>query len=134
MRKLAITAALLMGLSACGHDAPPPAPTVTPPADEFDNLVRLDFPEDIQTVDHAAQYLLTGSGYQIDWQCGQCTYSNFLKDKPVSPLAFRPQQVTTLRRALVIIVGSEGQLIVNRDTKRVSLTLLRKSEIANEVS
>lgn len=129
-RQLTVLAVMALMLTACAKHHAPKAITPVATADEFENLVRLVFPSDVETVEHAATYLLTGTGFKLDWACSECSYAGFLKDKPISPLAYRPDETTTLRRALVLIVGSEGRVIVNRDTKKVSLTLVRHSELA----
>ena len=121
----AIMIASALALSGClGRAEVPAAKTAVRTADKFEAFVRLDFPQDIVTVEDAATYLLTGTGYKLDWSCTDCNRVRALRTKPVSPLARRPQLVASLKTALVLIVGTKGRISIDRDAQTVTLTLI----------
>jgi hypothetical protein len=123
MSKFAFILSTLLLATACTPKPPViTTPFVQPPA--LESLVRLNLPNAIISVDEGAKYLLQGTGYKVTWDCGECQYSKIIKTKPVSPLFFQPNETATLKQALVLLVGSQGKLLIDEENKLVSLTFV----------
>jgi hypothetical protein len=101
----------LLALAAC-QAAPPSTPVVvTPPTAvaPLDLLTRLTLPPSAQTVAGAAAYLLEPTGYRL---VAASPESAEIARKPISPLGLRPQ-LTTIKRALVLVAGSNTRLLID---------------------
>lgn len=122
MKRLTVSAVLLL-LAACqspsdGSDSSAVAPpTPVPP---LDMLTRMTLPAKVATVEEAAAYLLEPSGYRLAVSCAGCPpEAAEIARKPISPLGLKPQ-LTTIKRALVLIAGSDARLIVDDQRREVS--------------
>ena len=88
------------------------------------SLTRMNFPSDLLTVGEAVNWLLKPTEYELRLTCPGCSPDAYLiTSDPVSPLAF-PGQITTIRRALVLVAGSDSRLVVDETNKLVSFDFM----------
>jgi len=122
MTRLAAVA-IILALAAC-QPMPPAAlettsiapPTVPP----LEMLTRTRIPPSAHTVEQAASYLLEPAGYRLVLSCAGCpAEAAEIGRKPISPLALKPQ-LTTIKRALVLVAGSDAHLVVDDNARLVS--------------
>jgi len=123
MRRLALIAVLL-ALAAC---QPMPqgateSTTLAPPkVAPLDMLTRTRIPPSARNVEQAAAYLLEPTGYRLALSCVGCpAEAAEIGRKPISPLGLR-SQLTTIKRALVLVAGSDAHLVVDDRARLVSL-------------
>lgn len=97
-------------------DAPTPLASVQP----LERLTRTRLPPSARTVEQAASWLLEPSGYRLLLVCAGCpAEAAEIGRKPVSPLGLKPQ-LTTIKRALVLVAGSDVRLLVDDQSRLVS--------------
>lgn len=125
MKRLAPIAALLV-LAGCQAsspslvDTPAPLPSVQP----LERLTRTRIPPSVRTVEQAASWLLEPSGYRLLLVCSGCPVEAAeIGRKPVSPLGLKPQ-LTTIKRALILVAGSDVRLLVDDQSRLVSFGYL----------
>ncbi|MGE5515983.1 MAG: hypothetical protein ACM31D_09185 [Bacteroidota bacterium] len=114
--------ALALWLAACQAPAPgfPDAPEPLASAQPLERLTRTRIPPSARTVEQAASWLLEPSGYHLVLVCDGCPSEAVeIGRKPVSPLGLKPQ-ITTIKRALVLVAGSEVRLLVDDKSRLVS--------------
>ena len=126
MTRTLLIAAATLALSGCteipqlAHALPilvAPDPKPLPP---LELLTRLQLPGSVHTVRDAAEYLLEPSGYRLVTGCEHCpAEGSEIARKPISPLGLRPQ-ITTIKRAVLLVSGSGVHLLVDDDAKEVA--------------
>ncbi|WP_282611041.1 hypothetical protein [Pelagibius sp. Alg239-R121] len=132
MRKVFFCLTPLILLSACANPKTPPITTATPAATQqtpgLNMLTRLKIPEDYKTVGQAAAWLLRPTGYLLVVDCPGCAPEAVrLADDPISPLAVRPE-LTSVTRALLLVLGSDGRLIVDHENRLVSFGFFERGK------
>jgi hypothetical protein len=125
MRRLAL--ATLVALSGCAELPQLPVeipfmaqadPSALP---QLDLVTRLQLPAYVHTVQDAAEYLLEPSGYRLVTTCPRCPpEAPEIARKPISPLGLHPQ-LTTIKRAVLLVSGSGVHLLVDDDAKQVTV-------------
>lgn len=122
----AALAALTLVMTGCASHHKPPrgiAPlTLRPPVSTgLDTLVRMKLPDNTPDISTAALFILQGSGYTYASRCQYCPVAAAaIAKEPVSPLAYIGG-ITTVRRALLLIAGSNRRLIVDDRAKVVTI-------------
>lgn len=130
MRKSLVVLVSLVGLTLAGcasgnqELAAVPEPAFPDPATLDDAglnaLTRLDLPPQAKTVEDAVNWLLEPTDYQLRKSCPGCSPDAYvIIGDPISPLAF-PPQLTTIKRALVLVAGSDSKLVVDEKNKLIS--------------
>lgn len=121
MRRLSL---IVMMLVLAGCQAPengfmdPPAPLAS--VQPLERLTRTRIPPSARTVEQAASWLLEPSGYRLLLVCAGCpAEAAEIGRKPVSPLGLK-LQLTTIKRALVLVAGSDVRLLVDDQSRLVS--------------
>lgn len=90
------------------------------PVPPLDMLTRMAIPAEDDTVAKAAAFLLEPTGYHLAEECSSCPVeAREIGEKPVSPLALRPQ-LTSIRRALILVGGSRTRIIVDQNNRRIA--------------
>lgn len=80
----------------------------------------LTLPAVVTTVRDAATHLLESTGYHLALECGGCPpEAPEIGRKPISSLGLRPE-LTTVKRALVLVAGSRTRLVVDDQARVVS--------------
>ncbi len=111
---------LLLPLFMAACASQPPVAASLQPVPPLDMLTRMAIPAEDDTVAKAAAFLLEPAGYHLAEGCASCpTEAKEIGEKPVSPLALRPQ-LTSIRRALVLVGGSRTRIIVDESNRRVA--------------
>jgi hypothetical protein len=92
------------------------------PASSLDAQVRVALPADLVSVQQATEFLLQHSGYQLALRCPKCDpAAPLIAAKPISPLAYaKPGQITSIKRALVLVLGNDDALVIDASTRTVS--------------
>lgn len=125
MRRPALALSLAAALAACqsapdpgaARPGPRPPPQALPP---LELLTRMTLPANVSTVRDAAAHLLEPTGYRLALDCAGCPpEAAEIGRKPVSPLGLRPE-LTTVKRALVLVAGSRTRLVVDDQARVVS--------------
>jgi hypothetical protein len=111
---------LLLPISTVACATMPPTKVELQPVPPLGMLTRMSIPAEDDTVAKAASFLLEPAGYHLAEVCTSCpTEAKEISEKPVSPLALRPQ-LTTIRRALVLVGGSRTRIIIDETNRRVA--------------
>lgn len=121
MKRLSLIA-IMLALAGCQAPAPDftdmPAPLAS--VQPLERLTRTRIPPSSRTVEQAASWLLEPSGYRLALTCTGCpTEAAEIARKPISPLGLKPQ-LTTIKRALVLVAGSDVRLVVDDQARLVS--------------
>lgn len=114
--------AIMLVLVACQGPAlgPMDTPTPLPSVQPLERLTRTRIPPSARTVEQAASWLLEPSGYRLLLVCDGCpAEAAEIGRKPISPLGLKPQ-LTTVKRALVLVAGSDVRLLVDDQARLVS--------------
>jgi hypothetical protein len=124
MRRLVLITLIAGAIGGCADlpKLPSELAFLTPaePLPALDLITRLQLPAHVHTVQDAADYLLEPSGYRLVTTCPQCPPEGpEIARKPISPLGLHPQ-LTTIKRAVLLISGSGVHLLVDDDAKQVA--------------
>jgi hypothetical protein len=114
-------------MSSIADQLPLVSPMPTEKVAPLDLLTRMQLPAYVHTVQDAVDYLLEPSGYHLVTSCAQCPPEGLeIARKPISPLGLN-QQITTIKRAVLLVSGSGVHLLVDDDAKQVAFSYASKS-------
>lgn len=87
--------------------------------DHLDVYVRTLYPPEVKTVREAATYLLESTDYRLITTFPAPTESREMADATIPPLARLPRTMS-ITDALLVLIGPDNWLVVDRENKLVS--------------
>lgn len=89
--------------------------------DPLNVYMRTAYPPEAKTVSDAAEFLLEPTGYELKLDAPAPRDAQELASQPITPIA-RLHRTMTIIDALLVLVGTEHYLVIDREHKLISFT------------